>query len=316
MSLKVLQSFGNDELAKVYIGITKEGSWVEFVESLQPPLPRKDKWVLIVSTMDGCPIKCGFCDAGGSFRRNLTREEIMDQIHYMVARRFTDTVDVAKFKVQFARIGEPSLNPSVLGVLEELDERYDAPGLLPSVSSIAPLSSESFFERLLEIKSERYTGRFQLQFSVHSTDREQRDSLIPVKKWGLEKIADYGSRFCGEHDRKVTLNFALSSGSIIEPEVITSLFDPAKFLVKITPVNPTYSSRDRKLDSAVDDDGSLIYHQRLVDKLRSVGFDVLVSVGEPEENRIGSNCGLYIRRHLSGSSSLSGAYALVKKDTT
>ncbi|HAA86158.1 MAG TPA: radical SAM protein [Kosmotogaceae bacterium] len=314
--MKVLQSFGNDELAKVYVGITKEGSWVEFVESLQPPLPRKDKWVLIVSTMDGCPVKCGFCDAGGSFRRNLTREEIMDQIHYMVARRFTGAVNVAKFKIQFARIGEPSLNPSVLEVLEELDGKYDAPGLLPSVSSVAPLNSESFFEELLEIKNERYVGRFQLQFSVHSTDRDQRDYLIPVRKWDLEKIADYGSQFCGEHDRKVTLNFALSSGSLVESAVISRLFDPAKFLVKITPVNPTYSSRDRKLDSAVDDDGSLVYHQRFVDELRSDGFDVLVSVGEPEENRIGSNCGLYVKRHLSGSSDLSGAYALVKKDTT
>jgi len=299
--LKMIQSFGKEELAIVYIGETSKGSWVEFVESLQPPIPREEKWVLIVSTMDGCPVQCAFCDAGGSYRRNLTAEEILDQIDYMISKRYSSVVDVKKFKIQFARIGEPALNPSVLEALESLPQRYNAPGLLPSISTIGPAGSNTFFEKLYAIKERLYRGRFQLQFSIHSTDKVQRDSLIPVKKWSLEQIADYGSLFCGPEDRKITLNFALSTESIVDQNVISETFDPEKFLVKVTPVNPTYRSHEKEMRSAVEDNGTLTVHSSLVEGLREKGFDVIVSVGEPEENKIGSNCGLFVRRHLHGS---------------
>jgi len=314
--LKIIQSFGKEELAIVHIGETSKGSWVEFVESLQPPLPREDKWVLIVSTMDGCPVSCAFCDAGGSYRRNLTCEEIIEQIDYMVSRRYGASIAVRKFKVQFARIGEPSLNPYVLEALKMLPQQYNAPGLLPSISSIAPAGSKGFFEKLYDIKERLYRGRFQLQFSIHSTDKAQRDNLIPVKKWGLEQIADYGSTFCGKGDRKITLNFALSTESIVDHNVLSQFFDPGKFLIKITPVNPTYRSLEKEMKSAVEDNGTLTAHASLVERLHERGFDVIVSVGEPEENKIGSNCGLFIRRHLDCSKEDLGMYSLVRSKTT
>ncbi|MBN2219435.1 MAG: radical SAM protein [Kosmotogaceae bacterium] len=312
--MKIIESFGNEELAIVHTGETSKGSWVEFVESLQPPLPRDEKWVLIVSTMDGCPIKCAFCDAGGSYRRNLTCEEIVEQIDYMVRKRYASNVAVKKFKVQFARIGEPSLNPHVLEALEILPQRYVAPGMLPSVSSMAPAGSKGFFDRLYDIKERHYKGRFQLQFSIHSTDKAQRDSLIPVRKWSLEEIAEYGSEFFSEGDRKVTLNFALSTQSIVDQDVISQFFDPGKFLIKITPVNPTYRSLENEMKSAVEDNGTLTVHRTLVEGLHERGYDVIVSVGEPEENKIGSNCGLYVRRHLEVAKRDTEIYSFVKPE--
>lgn len=310
--MKIIESFGKEELAIVHAGETSRASWVEFVESLQPPLPREEKWVLIVSTMDGCPVQCAFCDAGGAYRRNLSSEEILEQIDYMVSRRYGSTVNVKKFKIQFARIGEPALNPSVLEALEMLPQKYDAPGLLPSISSIAPASSKGFFEKLYTIKERLYRGRFQLQFSIHSTDIFQRDWLIPVRKWSFEEIADYGAYFCGPTDRKITLNFALSTMSLVDSDIISRFFDPRKFLVKITPVNPTYRSHEKEIKTAVEDDGSLLLHASFVDGLREKGFEVIVSVGEPEENRIGSNCGLYIRRHIDRMKESPEMYSFVK----
>lgn len=63
--MKIIESFGKEELAIVHAGETSRASWVEFVESLQPPLPREEKWVLIVSTMDGCPVQCAFAMPAG-----------------------------------------------------------------------------------------------------------------------------------------------------------------------------------------------------------------------------------------------------------
>ena len=43
--------------------------------------------------------------------------------------------------------------------------------------------------------------------------------------------------------------------------------------------------------------------------LRAAGYEVLVSIGEIEENQIGSNCGQYLKRHLAATQRLSGGYS-------
>ncbi|ODN30242.1 radical SAM protein [Fervidobacterium thailandense] len=309
--MEVIAKYGKEEIAYVYLGKTTHGALVEFVESVQPPIPREKKWVLIVSTMDGCPVGCKMCDAGGYYRRKLTKEEILEQILFLVDQRFGRRVPVEKFKIQFARVGEPALNDGVLDVLEELPSILDAPGLLPSISTVAPVGRTEWFERLLEIKDKHYRGKFQMQFSIHSTDEAQRNEIIPVKKWTFEEIAQYGNRFVKEGDRKITLNFALASENIVIADVIKRYFSPDNFLVKITPVNPTYRALENGLNSDVLGDGRLVKHERFVRELEEAGYEVIISVGELEENKIGSNCGQYVQRHLKSQFKITEGYNLV-----
>ncbi|MCR4404560.1 MAG: radical SAM protein [Candidatus Acetothermia bacterium] len=309
--MRILGTTGKEEVARVYIAELDGGRPIEFVEALSPPLPREEKWVLLVSTLVGCPVGCKMCDAGGGYRGRLSKEQILAQIDYLVKKRFPDgRIPVKKFKIQFARMGEPALNPDVLEVLEELPERYDAPGLLPSLSTIAPYGTDGFFEALLQLKRKHYSGgRFQLQFSLHTTDPELRDELIPARKWAFPEIADYGERFCEpeEGDRKITLNFALAKGAPLEAEVLAHYFSPEKFLVKLTPLNPTHRARKSGLASYIDPyrpDGDYA----VVRELQAAGYEVLVSIGEVEENKIGSNCGQFVLRHLEAGEELAGGY--------
>ena len=299
--MRVLAKTGKKDIASLYLAEMRPGKFVEFVESLQPPLPKKKKWVLIVSTLFGCPVGCAICDAGGWYEGPLTADEIFSQIDYLISSSFPErVVPVEKFKIQFARMGEPALNPAVLEVLKEFPHRYNTPGFMPSVSTIAPHGSEFFFNELLEIKRENYSGgNFQLQFSIHSTDPRVRDKLIPVKKWGFLKIACYGTKFYRSGDRKITLNFALSDDSSVSPDVLSRYFDPGVFLVKITPVNPTINAQKNRIGSIISGDtpGN---DPELVKSLRAKGYEVLISIGEPEENKIGSNCGQYVRKFLTG----------------
>jgi 23S rRNA (adenine2503-C2)-methyltransferase len=54
-------------------------------------------------------------------------------------------------------------------------------------------------------------------------------------------------------------------------------------------------ARDNDLKTKLDpDDGSSV--SQLVEELYSQGFESLVSIGEQEENKIGSNCGQYVTR--------------------
>ncbi len=309
--MRIVASTGREDVAVAYVAETAGGRLVEFTEAVQPPLSREQKWVLIVSSLFGCPVRCAICDAGGSYEGKMTAGEIFEQIDFLVDRRYPDRrVPAAKFKIQFARVGEPSLNPAVLDVLNELPCRYDAPGLLPAVSSIAPAGCDEFFERLRDIKNRLYpNGRFQLQFSIHTTDESLRDRLIPMTKWGFDRIGDYGSRFRASGDRKVTLNFALARGTPIDPDVLLRWFDPLDFLIKITPINPTHRAVINGIVSHIDPGREEAGVE--TERLRSAGYDVLLSIGELEENRIGSNCGQYIQRHLEAKKQLGEGYACV-----
>lgn len=303
--MKILAKTGNEDIATVYLMETDQGKKIEFVESIQPPLKREDKWVLIISTLYGCPVGCRFCDAGGFYQGKISEKDMLAQIDYMIKRRYPDgKVPAKKFKIQFARMGEPSLNKDVLKVISVLPEIYDAPGLIPSISTVAPDGTDDFFETLMEIKKNKYPNKFQLQFSIHTTDTKQRDWLIPIKKWNFEKIAQYGSKFYDKNGRKITLNFALSDDSEIDPDVLLNYFDPEKFLIKITPVNPTYRATENKLQS------TKVFQNpdELINVISSKGYDVILSIGELEENKIGSNCGQYVLRQETQNTKINEAY--------
>lgn len=304
--MRVIAQSGNDELARVYIAETGTGKMVEFVESVQPPVPLEEKWVLILSTLFGCPVGCRFCDAGNFYEGRLTAAEILSQVDYLVSARFPGgRIGTRRLKIQFARMGEPALNEDVLKVLGRLPSLYPPDILFPSLSTVAPAGRDAFFESLLRVKNDLYGRRFQLQFSLHSTDPEARAWLVPVETWDLARIAEYGMAFHREGERKVTLNFALAEGVPVEAEALRGLFDPDHFLIKITPVNPTYQARRNRINSNLPPDAD---DCDIAGSLRALGYDVILSIGELEENHIGSNCGQHMTHYLEEAGHLEDSY--------
>jgi len=307
--MKLIGSSGKEDTAIVYILDLGQGKLVECVESVQPPLPRTDKWVLLVSTLFGCPVGCAMCDAGGYYQGKPTAEQILTQIDFLTRQRFPNGVIPCKqFKIQFARMGEPALNSAVLDVLEVLPDRFQAPGLMPSISTIAPAGCDKFFDRLLVIKHAHYSdGRFQMQFSLHTTDPLLRDQIIPVRKWSFAQMAKYGERFYAPGDRKITLNFALAQNAPLDAGVLEKYFSPEKFLVKITPINPTYRAAEKNLTSHIDI-AAPSFEDETVKALHTAGYEVIVSIGNIEENKVGSNCGQYLRTHLNAMEKMDTGY--------
>lgn len=298
--MEIVAKFGRDDLAILYIA-REEGKFFEFVESLQPPVPRDKKWVLILSTMYGCPVKCSMCDAGTYYHGKISYDVMCKQIDHMVSKRYPDrTVPADKFKVQFARMGEPALNPAVLDVMRKLPDLYNAPGLMPCISTIAPSNANKFMDEMIEIKKELYSnGHFQLQFSIHSTDEDVRKQVIPYKIWSLEEIASYGEAFWQKGDRKITLNFAAEKGNPLDPDKLLEVYDPKKFFIKITPINPTEKAKAHSLQSMISPETGEFVKQK-IKAIEDKGFDVLLSIGELEENHIGSNCGQHALKFENG----------------
>ncbi len=296
--MEIISKQGDPELAEVYVARFRgdDRYMAEFVDARDPEQPKSKKWVIIVSTQFGCPVGCPMCDAGGDYAGDLTADEIVSQIDYAVeAHGGARLAAVEKFKVQFARMGEPALNPAVLDVLELLPRRYETSGLIPCIATTAPANACKWFERLIGTRHSVYAGRdFQLQLSINSTDESVRDRLMPYPKMDFEAVRNLIERFHIPGTRKAALNFALTKEAPVDPATIAKYFDPEKTCVKITPLNPTYRSRETGMDTALPPHAPEDCAE-LTERLGKLGFDVIVSIGDTRENEIGSNCGMAVR---------------------
>jgi 23S rRNA (adenine2503-C2)-methyltransferase len=305
MDPQLIATTGRDDLALVYLLQFGEDAalTVETVDSIDPRFARSEKSVIILSTQFGCPVGCTMCDAGSDFRGNLSAAQMLAQIRWVVSRR-PEVMQSAKLKIHFARMGEPALNEGVLEALSQLPRLFEelsgksmpdaCPGLLPCIASVAPIGRRAFFEKLMEIKRALYTGRFQLQLSLNSTDETARRKLMPIAQLPLDELSDIGERFFEPGDRKVVLNFALSKGIPVDADKLAKWFNPERFMIKLTPLNPTEQAEQSGLASVLSP-AAPEAAEALVARFEQLGFDTIVSIGEPEEIAIGSNCGQLAR---------------------
>lgn len=284
-----------DGVSTVYLAEADDGSMIEFVE-VSPEIAegRMRKKVVILSTQAGCPVKCAICDAGYDFRRNLTAAELVFQAEYLYGISKTDFDSAEILKIQFARMGEPALNHRVLDAADELRRRFI--GYMPCFATIAPAGSALWFERLLGMRDS--FRDIQLQFSIISTDEYARESVIPFPKQSFEWINNFGMRFFREGKRKAVLNFPVNDEFPLEPKVLSEKFSNSCFAVKLTPLNPTESVLERKMNSEKYAQNIEAELNRISAEISKEGFDVIVSIGNMMENTAGSNCGQSVRRMM------------------
>ena len=118
-------------------------------------------------------------------------------------------------------------------------------------------------------------------------------------------MAQYGEKFHKDNQQKITLNFALADNTIVEPDILLSHFNPDEFLIKITPINPTFKAQKNNLDSSFSKSSK---HNVIINNLRNVGYEVIVSIGDLSENEIGSNCGQHVMNFLENKLKIENSY--------
>jgi 23S rRNA (adenine2503-C2)-methyltransferase len=300
--MEIVYTTGIEDLATVFVARTRGpvSPLVEFVDGLEQGCPREEKWIINVSTQFGCPVRCVFCDAGGDFRGNCSADDILAQVKAAASGHPESVSRCRKLKVHFARMGEPALNDAVLEAIERLPQTLPTPELWCCVATVAPAGRRAWFDSLAERQRRLFPGRFQLQFSINSTDEAERRRLMPIPLEDLAWIAGRGDRHFRPGDRKLSLNFALARDIVFEPQSIIRLFDPAVFIVKLTPLNPTAASRDGGLRTVLRSEQAEQAMQH-VELLRKAGFEVILSVGDAREDQIGSNCGQAVRLYQAQS---------------
>jgi 23S rRNA (adenine2503-C2)-methyltransferase len=195
-----------------------------------------------VSTMSGCPVRCKFCATAKLKKwRNLTAEEIVEQVHIVVRGNLNVPWKAKEFKINYTRMGEPFLNiEEVKRAIRMIDEEYSYENFKPHhyISTIGVQGSDFSWIR----------DNVTLQISLHSLDEEKRDWLIPYKrKLSIEELG----RIRTASALKTTLNMTLVDKRDFNIEKLKSNFDKEKFFIKLSPINENEISEQNHLGKGV-----------------------------------------------------------------
>ena len=256
-----------------------------------------DKWVATISTQKGCPMRCQFCDCPKfGFHGNVSRNELAYEVETILQNE--DVSSTKRFNVHFARMGEPTWNKNVLTFTEsdlrELVARYiTADTIHPVVSTMLPRNNkelEQFVQEWCRIKNEVYNGEAGLQFSINSTDDEQRNAQFNNMSLNLEEISAMAKRLPRPVGRKYTLNFAVTEETILDAGRLSELFDKDSFIVKITPIHKTTAAVKNGFNVTTEYTDYDVY-RKFEEPLVAAGWDVIVFVPSEEEDSDRITCG-------------------------
>lgn len=286
--------YGQSENVKAdFLGLTQEINGVPHHD-----VDMSEKWITLISTQHGCPMKCAFCDCPSfGYYGNVTEEELAFEVR-TVLETFPDVKHTKRFNLHYARMGEPSFNPAVLLFTEQslrqiVSMYVDADIVHPVVSSMLPASNpwlEPFLQEWCRIKNNAYDGHAGLQLSIQSTDDKQRDKQFNKCSLPLVRIAGICSRLPVPKRRKYTLNFAITKDTILDAKRLDFLFDQERFLVKMTPVHETKNAVQNGFDIGNTYDEYDVY-RRLEDPLLELGWDVISAIPSKEEDSDRITCG-------------------------
>ena len=263
-------------------------------------MPLEEKWVITISTQYGCNMKCSFCDVplvGPG--KNATVDDMMSQIH-QARDLYPDVKKTKRLNIHFARMGEPTFNRDVLVVGRFLSSpivrselNLECETLHPVMTTMMPKKNsqlEKFLYEWIQIKNFNFKGDANIQVSINSTDDEQRDKMYNGSTRSLKEISELVKDFPDPVGRKYCLNMAMADGYEGDGKKMADLFDPDKWMVKITPIHVNNSTIENGIKSTGAYDLYDFYapHE---ESFKNAGFDTLVFVPSYDEDYGMITCG-------------------------
>lgn len=297
LELLSIGDYGKEQNVKAdFLGLTRE---IEGVPHGQL-LPLEEKWVVTISSQYGCSMDCVFCDVPKVGRGlNATPNDLINQVKTGIALH-PEIRKTKRLNVHYARMGEPTWNVNVLSATIELANQLKSKdwGFHPVVSTMMPKNNILLQDYLIEwmnIKNTYLNGEAGLQLSINTTDDSIRQQSMSHNTLTLKEISDM-TKELKPKGRKIALNFALTEAPIDE-KVLIELFDPKYFMCKITPMHMTKSCEANGILTA-DGYDKFYPYKDVENRLKSVGYDVIVFIPSYEEDLGRITCGNAI---LSGS---------------
>ncbi len=202
--------------------------------SIESVLMDYDQWITAcISSQVGCPLGCSFCATGKmGFKRNLSSEEIVDQIIYWNSKIFPKYIG----RIVFMGMGEPFLNwDNVMTAIKifknnlEIGSRkisISTAGIVPKIYEFADLDTE-----------------INLAISLHAPNQETRKKIMPIaKEYKFSDLINSLNYYTTHTRRQLFLEYALikdinDTDSNLS-ELIKLLKSDHLFYLNLIPLNP------------------------------------------------------------------------------
>ena len=279
-----------------FLGLTRDINGVENSKIM----PLEEKWVITISSQYSCLSNCTFCDvpkANNGRAINATYNDLKNQV-INALKLYPEVRATKRLNVHVARMGEPTWNFNVIkfgfDLLKIVRPYINRSHVHPVVSTMLPRKNKKLMEFLnlwtIDIKNEKFRGSAGLQFSINSTNDDQRNEMFSNSSLSLSEISEIGKNLIDPIGRKYALNFALADGCEIDAIKLKKMFSPKKFMVKVTPLHMTNSCVENDIKTT---DGYEYFtpYKHLEEQLKNEGFDVLVFVPSIEEDKSRITCG-------------------------
>lgn len=193
-----------------------------------------DQWVTAcISSQVGCSLNCKFCATGKmGFKRDLTSEEIIDQILYWNNKLSPQYVG----RLVFMGMGEPFLNwDNLLAALKIIKENLNigsrkisisTAGIIPRIYDFANLDTE-----------------INLAISLHAPNQVVREKIMPIaKQYNFTDLIKSLNYYTTHTHRQLFLEYApikdINDSDANLTELITLLKSNNLFYLNLIPLNP------------------------------------------------------------------------------
>ncbi len=279
-------------------------------------IPEDDRGTLCVSSQVGCALDCSFCSTGRQgFNRNLTTAEIISQVWlaahlleeekklctgmdgsramqdaYMdVSGRTTQEDKVEQLptgrkitNVVMMGMGEPLLNfDNVVSAMRIMMDDF-AYGLSKRRVTVSTAGVVPAMDRLGDVLDMR------LAVSLHATNDELRNELVPVnKKYPLKELMSACRRFMDKQNSRsrITFEYVLLDGVNDKPEHARELIKLLKgipTLMNLIPFNPFEGSGYKTSSKqAVARFSEILHHAGMTTVVRKTrGEDIDAACGQ------------------------------------
>lgn len=204
----------------------------KIVESVLMAFQDRDSLTACVSSQVGCAVGCTFCATGYlGFKRNLTSQEIIDQI-MTIQRESGKRVGNVVYMGQ----GEPLLNTDE--VVDSVKKLINTVGIgarhiTVSTSGIVPGIRQLTRENL----------PITLALSLHAPDTETREEIVPItRRYPIHEVMDAMAEYAETTKRRVTIEYVLLKDVTDNPEQAAQLAELVRDLhcnINLIPFNPT-----------------------------------------------------------------------------
>ena len=202
-------------------------------------IPEAGRGTLCISSQVGCALDCSFCATGAQgFNRNLSSAEIIGQVRHAIRelpRR--DNGEPAVSNVVFMGMGEPLANyRNVVPVLQLLISDWSYGMSRRRVT----VSTSGIVPHIQKLSQECNVA---LAVSLHATNDELRDQIVPINKLHpIKTLLDACWRYAAnQSNRFITFEYVMLRGvndSLQQANELAALLKNKPAKVNLIPFNP------------------------------------------------------------------------------